>query len=179
MLGVHLDEHLSLKHHISHVCKVCFLNMRKIRSIRKFIDVDTCRTLVQGLVTSHLNYCNGLFMGLPESEISLYNVCKMPRLASYLTVGNMIVLLRPSNHYIGSKCVNVSYLTSWSSYIKSHKETHQDISSTCSNTKLQNDHSVPVKIIYSSSSPSPSDTPLRTALFLYLDRDTGTRCLLT
>ena len=70
LLGVHLDDNFSLTKHISHVCKICFLNIRKIRSIRKYIDINSCRTLVKGLVISHLDYCNSLFMGLPENEIS-------------------------------------------------------------------------------------------------------------
>ena len=36
LLGVHLDENLTLTKQISHVCKICFLNIRKIRSFLYF-----------------------------------------------------------------------------------------------------------------------------------------------
>ena len=70
LLGVNLDGSLSFKNHISNICKICWMNIRKIRTIRQFIDEDTCKTIVQGLITSYLNYCNVLYMGLPDTEMS-------------------------------------------------------------------------------------------------------------
>ena len=32
--------------------------------------VDACKQVVQSLVISHLDYCNSIFMGMPEKEIN-------------------------------------------------------------------------------------------------------------
>ena len=69
LLGVTLDGPLSLRQHITRISSICFMNLQKIRSIRKFLDTDSCRTLVQGLVMSYLDYCNSLYMGLPEQDM--------------------------------------------------------------------------------------------------------------
>ena len=34
--------------------------------IREYLDVETCHTLVLGLVMSHIDYANSLYQGLPE-----------------------------------------------------------------------------------------------------------------
>ena len=38
-------------------------NLQKLRSIRKYLDINTCKILVDSLVTSHLDYCNSLLFG--------------------------------------------------------------------------------------------------------------------
>ena len=37
-LGVYLDPTLSMKNHISNVCRVCFLEIRRIASIKKILE---------------------------------------------------------------------------------------------------------------------------------------------
>ena len=64
-LGVWFDSELSFRYQIDEKCKLAYLNIRNIRSIRKFISVDVCKQLVKSLVLSHLDYCNSLFYSLP------------------------------------------------------------------------------------------------------------------
>ena len=53
-LGMWLDEHLSFGFHISQKIKTAMYNIRNIRSIRKYLTIATCTTLVLNLVISHL-----------------------------------------------------------------------------------------------------------------------------
>ena len=49
-LGALLDDQLTLKQHITNKCKIAMLNLHRIKMIREYLDVDTCHTLVLGLV---------------------------------------------------------------------------------------------------------------------------------
>ena len=69
LLGVWLDENLSFKFQINIKCRTAMYNLQQIRNIRKVLSVGACKTLVHGLVTSHLDYVNTLYCGLPDSDI--------------------------------------------------------------------------------------------------------------
>jgi hypothetical protein len=59
-LGVHLDSLLTLQDHIKSKCKLAIFNIRNIKQIRKFIDIDTAKLLASALVLSHLDYSNAI-----------------------------------------------------------------------------------------------------------------------
>lgn len=66
-LGVLLDKHLTMEKQINATVRSCYFNIRNIGKIRKYIDEDACKTLVQSLVISRLDYANALYAGLPQS----------------------------------------------------------------------------------------------------------------
>jgi hypothetical protein len=68
-LGIHLDAELNFKSHIINKCKTASLNLRNIKAIRKHLSMESCKTLVQALVISHLDYGNAIPADLPESTI--------------------------------------------------------------------------------------------------------------
>jgi hypothetical protein len=68
-LGVDLDENLSFKGHIKRKCRLAMANLMKIRNIRQYLSQGACVQVILGLVISHLDYCNALFIGLPKQEI--------------------------------------------------------------------------------------------------------------
>ena len=68
-LGVYLDNTLSMEPHILSIERSCHLHLREIRRIRKFLTTDTCKTIVQALITSKLDYCNSLMHNLPGTTI--------------------------------------------------------------------------------------------------------------
>jgi len=70
-LGVTLDCNLSLYAHIKNKCKVACFNMYRIRKIRRHLSLDSCKVLMQSLVISHLDYANGIYIGLPQRSIDL------------------------------------------------------------------------------------------------------------
>eukprot|EP00918_Siedleckia_nematoides_P066160 GHVU01143861.1.p1 GENE.GHVU01143861.1~~GHVU01143861.1.p1 ORF type:complete len:104 (+),score=5.48 GHVU01143861.1:87-398(+) len=51
-------------------CQIASLNLNKIKKLRKFLTMDACRTIVQALVISHIDYGNSLYYGLPNTELS-------------------------------------------------------------------------------------------------------------
>ena len=59
-LGIILDNTLGIKNQVNSICKSCYYQIRNIRLIRKFINDEICKNLVQALVISRLNYGNAL-----------------------------------------------------------------------------------------------------------------------
>ena len=69
-LGIIMDSGLTLVKQVNSISKSCFFQIRKIGQIRRYITKDACRSLVQALVTSRLDYGNGLLHGLPQTIIN-------------------------------------------------------------------------------------------------------------
>ena len=61
-LGVHMDEHLNFKQHVTKKCQTTMYNYFKIRSIRYFWIPPTAH-LCLSLCVSHLDYCNSVLYG--------------------------------------------------------------------------------------------------------------------
>ena len=65
LLGVHIDEELSLSIQISRTVSSGFFLLRQIKAITRCLRSDTARSLVNALVVSRLDYCNSIYTGLP------------------------------------------------------------------------------------------------------------------
>ena len=63
------DSQLSMVTHIHKVCKAAFYHLYNLRKIRKFLDNESIRTLVNALITSRLDYCNSLLFGAPVTHL--------------------------------------------------------------------------------------------------------------
>ena len=50
--------------HVNSVIKSCFISLRDLHCIRRFLSVDTSVVIANALVSSHLDYCNSLFHSL-------------------------------------------------------------------------------------------------------------------
>ena len=78
-LGVYMDAHLTYKHHVTKKCKAAMINYFKIKSIRTLLDVKTTARLCLSLCISHLDYCNSVLYGLPDTTLNRYqriqNMC--------------------------------------------------------------------------------------------------------
>ena len=61
---------MTLLPHINNTCKVAFYYIHNIRRIRKYLSIETTRTLVHAVVIGRLDYCNSLLYGLPMKSIS-------------------------------------------------------------------------------------------------------------
>ena len=69
LLGVQLDSNMSLKSHITNRVRIASCNLNRIRRIRKFLNYESCKSVILGLVISHLDYCNALLLGLPSTSL--------------------------------------------------------------------------------------------------------------
>ena len=78
-LGVYMDAHLNYKHHITQKCRAAMINYFKIRSIRPLLDVPTTACLCLSLCIAHLDYCNSVLYGLPDTSLNrlqrIQNMC--------------------------------------------------------------------------------------------------------
>ena len=71
-LGVYIDCELKLSTHVNKIVSSSFNTLWNISRIRHHLDCDTTKILVQSLIISKLDYCNSLFLGIPQ-----YNLDKL------------------------------------------------------------------------------------------------------
>ena len=64
-IGVTFDCQLSMDKHIRNVSRSAFYSLRNISNIRKYLTTTSATTLVHAFITSKIDYCNALFVGLP------------------------------------------------------------------------------------------------------------------
>ena len=63
-LGVIFDQHLTMEKQVNSVARSCFFHLRNIGRLRNCLTIDATKSLVNGLVTSRLDYCNALLNGV-------------------------------------------------------------------------------------------------------------------
>ncbi|KAF7246415.1 Serine/threonine-protein kinase RIO3 [Varanus komodoensis] len=64
-LGVLLDPELSLEAQVTAAARSAFLQLRLIHQLRPYLECDCLATVTHALVTSRLDFCNALYVGLP------------------------------------------------------------------------------------------------------------------
>ena len=69
-LGVVLDSNLSLRDHVSRLCRTSYYQLRQLRVIRRSLTTRACTQLVHALVNSRLDYCNSLLSGKTDQLLS-------------------------------------------------------------------------------------------------------------
>ena len=63
-LGVLFDAKFCFTNHVNSVIKFCFIILRDLHCIRRFLPVDTSVVIANDLVSICLDYCNSLFRSL-------------------------------------------------------------------------------------------------------------------
>src|SRR6218665_3593211 len=69
-LGVTLDQELTLASHIHSLCRACYYQLRQLRRISLSVTSTTAATLVHSFVTSRLDCCSSLYIGLPATRLN-------------------------------------------------------------------------------------------------------------
>ena len=69
-LGVIFDKHMNMEKQINKMCKNAYFNIKNISKLKKNITEDDRKTLVNALVTPHLDYGNSLLFGVPQKQIT-------------------------------------------------------------------------------------------------------------
>ena len=69
-LGVVLDCHLNMSHHVSRMVQTCTYKLRLINVIRNKLTVTVAERVINAMVTGNLDYCNSLLNGITANEIN-------------------------------------------------------------------------------------------------------------
>src|SRR6218665_1028091 len=69
-LGVTLDQELTLAPHINSLCHACYYQLRQLRTVSRSLTTTAAATLVHSFVTSRLDYCSSLYIGLPATLLN-------------------------------------------------------------------------------------------------------------
>ncbi|KAF7254640.1 putative RNA-directed DNA polymerase from transposon BS [Varanus komodoensis] len=68
-LGVLLNPELSLEAQVTVAARSAFLQLRLINQLRPYLEYDCLATVTHALVTSRLDFCNALYVGLPLKTV--------------------------------------------------------------------------------------------------------------
>ena len=60
-----------MKQHVSKVCSSAALNPCRIGHIAEYLDKKSKEKLIHAFITCKLDYCNSLFLGLPDKELNI------------------------------------------------------------------------------------------------------------
>lgn len=69
-LGVMLDSQMSMSNQITSICKSVRYQLRNIGFIRKYLTRSATEKLVHSLISTRLDFGNGLLYNLPNSQIA-------------------------------------------------------------------------------------------------------------
>src|SRR6218665_2428309 len=67
--GVYFDSCLTRTAHVSQLIRICFYQLRRIKTIRKFIPTSIAVVRVNSVIVSRVDYCNILLAGLPIYQL--------------------------------------------------------------------------------------------------------------
>ena len=68
-LGCYLDSKVTMDTQVNSVIRSCCYQISLISKIRRYLDTDSCKALVNATVTSRLDYCNALLLGCTDGQI--------------------------------------------------------------------------------------------------------------
>ena len=66
-LGVCINKELKMEDQINYTVKTCNYHLRNIAFIRKYLNVNTLKTLISNHILSRLDYCNALYYAIPKT----------------------------------------------------------------------------------------------------------------
>jgi len=82
---------LTMKRQGSKTVSTCFYHLRRLRQLRRHVDIDTMKQMVSAFIFSRLDYCNAVLYGLPQSTIGPLQ--RVQNAAARVTLG-----LSPRDH---------------------------------------------------------------------------------
>lgn len=68
-LGVRFDPQLTFNDHIKYICKTSFHHLRNISKLRPLLTLPDAEKLVHAFISTRLDYCNGLCIGISGRNI--------------------------------------------------------------------------------------------------------------
>ena len=95
-IGVIFDSHVNLEKYVINTWKTAFYHLRNIAKIRNCLSQDTAETLVHAFISSKLDFCNALLLGLPQSAIDRRQYVQNSK-NLLVTPTDLFKLLRPGS----------------------------------------------------------------------------------
>ena len=71
LLGITIDEHLRLSSHTSKLLKNSYIHLSVLKKLRRYTSQSIRKQLVELLIFSRLDYCNNLFIDIPQHQIRI------------------------------------------------------------------------------------------------------------
>ena len=62
-LGLTLDCHITMNAHVSNIARICYFELGRLASIRRFMTSTATASLVSAFVLSRIDHCNSLLFG--------------------------------------------------------------------------------------------------------------------
>ena len=69
LLAVTIDENLTLNNHISKMLKDSYSHLSILKRLKRYTSQSVHKQLVESLIFSRLDYCNNLFIDLPQYQV--------------------------------------------------------------------------------------------------------------
>ena len=85
-LGVIFDNSLEMLNHINTVCRVSFMQLRHLKSIKGILTQDSSEKVTHAFISSWPDYCNDLLYGLPQ--MSIFKLQRIQNVAARLLMGS-------------------------------------------------------------------------------------------
>ncbi len=93
-LGVVFDSELCLEKQISSVVKNSYYQLRIISRLKSTLSFQDLEKVIHAFVTSRLDYCNSLYLGLPQSLLACLQMVQNAAARLLTGVKNMITSLQ-------------------------------------------------------------------------------------
>ena len=90
-LGVIIDDTMSMENHVNNVCKQCYIQLRYLSRIRRFLTTEAAECLIHAFITSRLDGLNSLLTELPAKLID-----KLQRIQN--NAARLVLKLRKFDH---------------------------------------------------------------------------------
>ena len=69
-LGFHMESQLKSQTHVAKVCGTAYNTLKNVARIHNLLTPEAAKIIVQGLVISKLDYCNGLLLGISNHQLN-------------------------------------------------------------------------------------------------------------
>ena len=69
-LGVVMDNHLSMRNQVNSMCSKASFALRRISKVRRFLSRSSTEILVHAFISSILDNCNSLLIGIQDKDIA-------------------------------------------------------------------------------------------------------------
>ena len=70
-VGVTFDNTMNFTRHIQITASICFLNLRKINSMKRFLTMENRIMVVHMFITNRLDYCNSLLTAASNKDLQI------------------------------------------------------------------------------------------------------------